>query len=79
MSSSGRQSHFAGGFELLWTASSKYVDAVLEGLASYGVDVMVKPPAFDKPGTKVSTQLPGKNFTGDLSVLADLEELGGVE
>lgn len=28
-----------------------------------GVEVMVKPPAFDKEGMKTSSHWPGRNFT----------------
>lgn len=68
------------------TASSRNAGECLDGLASLGVEVIVKPPAFSRPGMKVSTQFPGLNFTGNLSatdmqvrkMAADLDHMLGV-
>lgn len=51
----GCQSHRAGGFLLFWIASSRKGAEWVVGLASLGVDVMVKPPADRKPGMNVSS------------------------
>ena len=53
--SSDCQSHRAGGFLLFWMASSRNGAEWVVGLASLGVDVMVKPPAERKPGMNVSS------------------------
>ena len=57
----GRHSHRAGGFELFWTASRRN-GFETAALASLGVDVIVKPPAFGRPGMYVSSHWPGVNF-----------------
>lgn len=61
--SSDCHSHCAGGLVLFCTASSKYGGDCSVGFASSGVEVMVKPPAFGRPGMKVSSHCPGRNFS----------------
>ncbi len=68
MLSVGCHSHCAGGLRLFWTASSMWPGPWLLGFASTGADVIVKPPAFGRPGMKVSTHCPAENFTGDMLV-----------
>ena len=74
-SSDGRQSHAAGGLDGdSWTASSRngewsWLGSGSDdwGRASLGVEVIVNPPAFVRPGTWTSSHCPGRNFTGPFS------------
>ena len=73
ISSSGRQSHAAGGLDGdFWIASSRYageadgeegdrVEEVDGRSASWGVDVMVKPPAWGREGMCTSSHWPARN------------------
>lgn len=67
------QSHFAGGFSLLCTASSRY-GFLNDGDASAGVDVRVKPPTFGRPGIMTSSHWPGINYAGGMGVSYGLHQ-----